>query len=130
MSQNDDSTQYEGIEIIRDASVFALTAFEAKPFFIAPNPIAGASSTVPAKGQIGRVALTNASSIATYTLNLPSTSFDGHTVELYSLGGVQALTVTPSATSMYLGAAPTAVTAGKSVKFYWSVSLGKWIVSA
>lgn len=131
MSQNDNQNEFAGIETIENALVVANTAFEARPYFI-PGPVptvTGGSTTVPPIGQIGRVALTNPSAIASYTFTLPTTNYDGFSAELYSLGGVTALTVKPSTPAMYLGAVPTAVTAGKSVKFYWNVSLGQWIIS-
>lgn len=119
------------------AAAVAAAVAAVQPYVVLPDVVAVAAGTTVIAAQNANLTLqrlTNPALIASYTVTLPAAplvTVNGvlqGIVELYTLGGVTALTVNataPATVATFPAAILTA--AGSSARFFYNYSTGQWV---
>lgn len=81
-------------------------------------------TTVVVQAPFDHVFVTNSSTLAALTINLPTTGqADGDMIRLSNRAAITALTMSPTVLGV-----PSGLTAGQGMTFCWSVPQGSWFV--
>jgi hypothetical protein len=86
-------------------------------------PTNGGSATIP--DQTSAYVMDPAGTIATYTLTMPATPFDGLILEITTTNTITALTLSPNA-NQSIKNLPTTITSSAPIRYRWVASSSTW----